>query len=155
LWATLADGNDLIKTARQVVTKWADAFNRRDAAAAAALYHDDATNIQVSLGEPVRGQQAMRESFTEFFRAFPDSHTQVEHIFEDGEWAIILHWRVLPETPHARQDRYFSSGSRLANVVERPVDGYSSRRGRETRRQPANIGPVRQSIGDISPKKPR
>ena len=74
---------------KQVVTEWAAAFNRRDAAAAAALYHDDATNIQVALGEPVRGRQAMLDNFTAFFRAFPDSYTQVEHIFEDGEWAII------------------------------------------------------------------
>jgi steroid delta-isomerase-like uncharacterized protein len=76
-------------TPKQVVTEWAAAFNRRDAAAAAALYHDDATNIQVALGEPVRGRPAMLDSFAAFFRAFPDSYTQVEHVFEDGEWAII------------------------------------------------------------------
>jgi steroid delta-isomerase-like uncharacterized protein len=76
-------------TPKQVVTEWAAAFNRRDAAAAAALYHDDATNIQVALGEPIRGRQAMLDSFAAFFRAFPDSYTQVEHVFEDGEWAII------------------------------------------------------------------
>src|SRR5688572_29822939 len=79
-------------TPKQVVTEWAAAFNRRDAAAAAALYHDDATNIQVALSEPVRGRQAMLDSFTAFFRAFPDSYTQVEHMFEDGEWAIV-EWR--------------------------------------------------------------
>jgi len=76
-------------TPRQVVTLWAAAFNRHDAAAAAALYHDDATNIQVPWGEPVRGRQAMLDALTAILRAFPDSYTQVEHIFEDGEWAIM------------------------------------------------------------------
>lgn len=78
-----------MKTPRQVVTEWATAFNRHDVTAAAALYHDDATNIQVALGEPVRGRQAIHDNFTAFFRAFPDSYTRVEHVFEDGEWAII------------------------------------------------------------------
>ena len=78
-----------MKTPKQVVTEWAAAFNQRDAAAAAALYHEDATNIQVPFGEPLRGRRAMLENFTEFFRAFPDSYTRVESIFEDGDWAII------------------------------------------------------------------
>jgi len=78
-----------LKNPKEVFAEWAAAFNRRDAAAAAALYHDDATNIQVALGEPVQGRKALRDSFAEFFRAFPDSYTQVEHLFEDGEWAII------------------------------------------------------------------
>lgn len=30
----------------------------------------------------------MLESFTAFFRAFPDSYTRVESNFEDGDWAI-------------------------------------------------------------------
>lgn len=76
-------------TPKQVVTEWVAAFNRHDAAAAAALYHDDATNIQVAWGEPVQGLQPMRDCLNAILRAFPDSTTQVEHIFEDGEWVII------------------------------------------------------------------
>jgi steroid delta-isomerase-like uncharacterized protein len=71
------------------VTEWAASFDRRDAAGAAALYHEDAINIQVAEREPVRGRQAILNSFISFFRAFPDSYTRVEHIFEDGEWAVI------------------------------------------------------------------
>jgi steroid delta-isomerase-like uncharacterized protein len=76
-------------TPKQVLTEWAAALNRRDAAAAAALYHDDAMNMQVAWGEPVRGQQAMLDSLHAILRAFPDSTTQVEHLFEEGEWAIM------------------------------------------------------------------
>lgn len=74
-----------MKTPKQVATDWAAAFNRHDAAAAAALYHGDATNIQVPWGEPVRGRQAMLDAFTAILRAFPDSHSEIEHAFEDGE----------------------------------------------------------------------
>lgn len=78
-----------MKTPKQVLTEWADAFNRRDAVAAAALYHENAINLQVAVGEPIQGRVAMLENFDGFFHAFPDSYTHVEHIFEDGEWAII------------------------------------------------------------------
>ena len=42
-------------SAREVILAWVDAFNRRDAEAAAALYHDDATNLQVAIDEPLVG----------------------------------------------------------------------------------------------------
>lgn len=74
---------------REVVLAWVDAFNRRDAAAAAALYHDDVTNLQVALGEPVVGQGAIRDGLEQFFRAFPDSVTKVEKLLEDGAWAAL------------------------------------------------------------------
>ena len=79
----------MMRTPKQVVAEWAAAFDRRDAAAAAALYHDDATNIQVALGQPLQGRQVILESFDAFFQAFPDSYTHVENLFEDGEWAIL------------------------------------------------------------------
>jgi len=81
-----------MRTAKQVVMEWVAAFNQHDPAAADALYHEDATNIQVPWGEPVRGREAILDSFTAILRAFPDSYTQVEHIFEDGDWAIF-EWR--------------------------------------------------------------
>jgi len=80
-------------TPKQIVTEWAAAFNRHDAAAAAALYHDDATNIQIAWSEPVRGRQAMLDAFTAILRAFPDSHSEIEHTFEDGEW-VIIEWSL-------------------------------------------------------------
>lgn len=74
---------------KQVVMEWAAAFNRHEAAAAAAHYHDDATNIQVPWGEPVRGRQAIIDTFTSILQAFPDGHSEIEHTFEDGEWVIV------------------------------------------------------------------
>jgi ketosteroid isomerase-like protein len=63
-------------TPSQVVTELAIVFNSRDAARAAALYHEEATNMQAALGEPVRGRQAIHDNFAAFFRAFPDSYAQ-------------------------------------------------------------------------------
>ena len=75
---------------KKVLEKWAAAFNERNANALIKLYAEDAEILQVAFGnEPLRGQKALLESFVSFFEAFPDNYTNVENIFEDGEWAII------------------------------------------------------------------
>ncbi len=74
---------------REVVLEWLDAFNRRDAHAVVALYHDEAVNTQVAAGEPTIGRQAILKELLAFFRAFPDNYTRLVSLFEDGEWAIL------------------------------------------------------------------
>lgn len=54
------------------------AYNRRDAHAEAELCHEDATNLQVALGEPTIGRQAMLDNVLSFFHAFPDGFTRTE-----------------------------------------------------------------------------
>lgn len=77
-------------TPRELVQSWIEAFNRADADALANFYTDDAVNHQVAQ-QPVVGREAIREMFVaEFARA--KMVCIVEHIFEDGEWAI-LEWR--------------------------------------------------------------
>ena len=78
-----------MKTPREVVQDWVAAYNQRDAYAAAELYHEDATNLQVALGDPTVGRQAMLEELLSFFHAFPDNFTQIENLFEDGQWAML------------------------------------------------------------------
>lgn len=78
-----------MQSPREVVLAWVAAFNRRDADAAAALYHEDAVNLQVAAGVPTVGRDAMREGFADFFRAFPDNVTRPVALFEDGEWAVL------------------------------------------------------------------
>jgi len=78
-----------MKTPKQVLTEWVAAYNARDPYILAALYHEDATNIQVALGDPLQGREVMLESFISFFQAFPDNCTHIENLFEDGEWAIL------------------------------------------------------------------
>ena len=81
-----------MKTPKQVLQDWVSAYNARDPHALIELYHDDAENHQVAFGDPLRGREALLESFVTFFQAFPDNYTHVENLFEDGEWAI-LEWR--------------------------------------------------------------
>lgn len=75
---------------KEVVCKWVDAFNDHDVEAIVSLYHDNATNHQVT-NEPVIGIEAIREMFTTEFTT-ADMTAIVENIFEDGQWAI-LEWR--------------------------------------------------------------
>ena len=74
---------------REVVAAWVEAFNRRDAHAAAALYHEDAVNWQIAAGEPAVGRPAIVDGLLAFFQAFPDNYTHVESLYQDGEWAIL------------------------------------------------------------------
>jgi steroid delta-isomerase-like uncharacterized protein len=80
-------------TPKQVLTKWVDAFNSHDAAAAAALFHETSTNIQLPAGKSADGRQAALDHFPALFLAFPDCRTQINCVFEDGEWAI-LEWTL-------------------------------------------------------------
>ena len=78
-----------MKKPREVVQDWVAAYNQRDAYAAAELYHEDATNLQVALGDPTVGRQAMLDDLLSFFHAFPDNFTHIENLFEDGDWAML------------------------------------------------------------------
>ena len=75
---------------RDLVQAWVEAFNRADAEGLAAFYTEDAVNHQVA-ESPVHGREAIRRMFVSGF-ATATMHCIVEHIFEDGDWAI-LEWR--------------------------------------------------------------
>lgn len=75
---------------KQIVQKWVDAFNKRDADSLAELYTDDAINHQVNT-DPVHGRESIKQMFSDEF-AKADMICIVENIFEDGDWAI-LEWK--------------------------------------------------------------
>src|SRR5262245_62520778 len=77
-------------TPRQTIERWVERFNAAHADSLAALYAESATNHQVTQ-DPVVGRIAIREMFAREFAA-ADMLCIPEHIFEDGEWAI-LEWR--------------------------------------------------------------
>ena len=77
-------------TPRQVVERWVETFNRADAEALAEFYAEDAVNHQVAT-DLIEGREAIRRKFVEEFAA-AKMVCIVEHIFEEGEWAI-LEWR--------------------------------------------------------------
>jgi ketosteroid isomerase-like protein len=75
---------------REVVLAWVEAFNRADADALASFYAEDAVNHQVA-DRPVEGCEAIRARFVREFASAP-MVCLPEHVFEDGDWAI-LEWR--------------------------------------------------------------
>src|SRR5262245_36302197 len=75
---------------RELVRSWVDAFNRGDVDSLADFYSEDATNHQVA-ESPVVGRSAIREMFAAGF-ANAEMVCIIEHIFQEGEWAI-LEWR--------------------------------------------------------------
>ena len=78
-----------MKSPKEVLRDWAAAYNERNPYALADLYHENAESVQVAFDEPLQGREALLKSFISFFRAFPNNHTHIENLFEDGEWAII------------------------------------------------------------------
>jgi limonene-1,2-epoxide hydrolase len=75
---------------KQLVMAWVEAFNRADVEALANFYSEAAINHQVA-EQPVQGRAAIRAMFADGF-ATAKMTCIVEHIFEDGEWAM-LEWR--------------------------------------------------------------
>lgn len=75
---------------KELVQAWVEAFNSADADRLAAFYAENATNHQVA-ESPVVGRAAIRATFAREF-ANAEMVCIPEHIFEDGEWAI-LEWR--------------------------------------------------------------
>jgi len=74
----------------ELVRTWVTAFNERRPRDIAALYHEDAVNHQVTQ-DPVEGRAAIEAMFAREFAA-AEMVCIVEHIFEDGDVAI-LEWR--------------------------------------------------------------
>ncbi len=79
--------------AARIVAGWIDGYNARDAAAQAALYAEDAVNLQYALGDPMTGRDAIRASLEAFYTAFPDSRIETEALVEDGE-RVALFWKA-------------------------------------------------------------
>jgi limonene-1,2-epoxide hydrolase len=75
---------------KELVSAWVEAFNRADIEALTNFYGEDAINHQVA-EEPVAGRDAIRGMFAAGFAA-AEMVCIPEHIFEDGDWAI-LEWR--------------------------------------------------------------
>jgi len=79
-----------MRTPKEVVQAWVDAFNRADIEALADLYSEDAVNHQV-MWEPLAGRQAICAMLErELERA--EMTCLVENLFQDGDW-VILEWR--------------------------------------------------------------
>ena len=80
------------QTPKEIAMKWVAAYNGHNPDAAAALYNENVTNVQLPWGKPVQGREAMRATYLKVFQAFPDIRVEVENLLEDGPW-IVVEWR--------------------------------------------------------------
>ncbi len=74
-----------MRTVRQVVLEFFDAFNGHDVDALVALYAKDAVNHQMPT-TPLRGHEAIRKSFEDGFAAIPDMGCHVINVIVEGQW---------------------------------------------------------------------
>jgi len=79
-----------MRTPRETVEAWVEAFNQADSQRISLFYSDDAINHQI-VQDPIEGRAAIREMFEQDFRS-TEMTCIIENIFEDGDWAI-LEWR--------------------------------------------------------------
>lgn len=88
--AERAPGSDggLAGDARRLIGLHQDALNRRDVAALAALYADDAV-LDSPMFNQVRGRQAIADSFVQLFQLFPDYTIRLtEALFLSGDQRV-------------------------------------------------------------------
>lgn len=76
-------------TPKQVALKWIEAYNSHNPDSAASLYDEKVTNIQLPWGKSVQGREAMRSTYQNVFRAFPDIHIEALNIIEEGSWVVV------------------------------------------------------------------
>lgn len=75
----------------QVIEKWIDAYNSHNPDAMSEIYHDNVTNIQLPWDKVTQGREAMRDTFINVFKAFPDIRIKIENIIENDPW-ITIEW---------------------------------------------------------------
>lgn len=75
---------------KKLILNWVEAFNAADAERLSTFYHEEAINHQVP-EQPINGKKAIRERFEQEFKV-AEMVCIIEHIFEDGPWAI-LEWK--------------------------------------------------------------
>jgi predicted ester cyclase len=65
------------------------AYNRQDAAAAASIYTESGTHLEVATGRINTGPVAVRVGLTGFFKAFPDAKWTPMRIIAHGSSAAV------------------------------------------------------------------
>jgi len=80
------------QTPKQIAMKWIEAYNSHDPDAVISLYDENVTNTQFPWGKSVQGSEAMRKTYINVFKAFPDIYIEAENIVEESTWAVV-EWR--------------------------------------------------------------
>ena len=76
-----------------LISEYVAAWGARDADLIASYHADDGIFHLHSNAEPVRGREAIRETFAGLLSVFPDL-TFVEQELISGEWGWVVRWRM-------------------------------------------------------------
>lgn len=79
----------LNRMSRQVALKWIEAYNGHNPDTASSLYDENVSNTQLPYGKTVQGREAMKTTYENIFRAFPDIHIEAENIIEQDSWVVV------------------------------------------------------------------
>ena len=99
---------------KEVVCKWVDAFNNHDVEAIVSLYHDNATNHQVT-NDPVIGIDAIREMFTAEF-ATADMTAIVETVVGKGSFVSRKNPDIIREQQLKIAEEYLQKAADTAKT---------------------------------------
>lgn len=78
---------------RRLVEEAYTALNRRDLDAHLELLDDSYVWESDTFPAPVKGREAIRQTFNEYFSAFPDMHLEIEHILVSGDH-LAVRWCI-------------------------------------------------------------
>lgn len=70
---------------KEAVKKELEALNRQDVEGVMAFYTQDVIFDDISLSEPLRGSQEMREFMQGMYAAFPDLHVELHSLFGEDD----------------------------------------------------------------------
>lgn len=62
-----------------------EAFNAQDAEAVADIYAEEAVLHDPQVPEPIRGRDAIRASYEQMLRSFPDAHVTMLNVHAEGD----------------------------------------------------------------------
>ena len=79
------------KDNRQLVEEAYAALNRRDLDAHLKLLDDSYVWESDTFPTPVKGREAVRQTFNEYFAAFPDMRVEIEQILTSGDH-LVTRW---------------------------------------------------------------
>jgi steroid delta-isomerase-like uncharacterized protein len=70
--------------AKEAVLKELEALSRQEVEGVLSFYREDVVFEDVSLDEPLRGKQQMRQFMEDIYRAFPDLRVEVINVIAEG-----------------------------------------------------------------------
>jgi steroid delta-isomerase-like uncharacterized protein len=78
---------------KKLIEHLVESWNAHDPEAVAGCYAADAVSRDITLSEPLRGRDAIRNGAAMYMRAFPDIHFDIRRIACDGD-LICEEWRA-------------------------------------------------------------